>query len=234
MNLRVKRKARYYASYRSSEKYRQKRSNKSTNDWETIDIPAFQPDSSCTICQEPVGQPTLEGIIESWSQLPCGHRFGSHCIKRWLGMTADDQPCCPICRRNASHVCGHPVLPLVIEPSVTTGRMDDTDGRKRWSWFEKRRSRGGSEHWETPDLHVQHTYCGFCAVAPPAQVHTREVMTVRLVKGCWYLMRHGRRRSTSGSVQPPETTTTPRLWIGTRERDPSFERWWDEQEPRGA
>jgi len=68
--------------------------------------------SRCEICQEIVGQETPDGIVESWSVLPCGHSFGSHCIKTWLGLA--DQPSCPMCRRDMVHHCGHPVLPIAI------------------------------------------------------------------------------------------------------------------------
>ncbi|KAL2118203.1 hypothetical protein VTJ04DRAFT_7863 [Mycothermus thermophilus] len=74
-------------------------------------------DPNCLICQEPVGQTNPEGITETWSILPCGHIFGSYCIKRYLGVAADDQPLCPICRSLAHHdICGHPVLPFVLRP----------------------------------------------------------------------------------------------------------------------
>ena len=76
----------------------------------------------CPICQEPVGRPTPEGVVEGWSKLPCGHRFGSHCIKRWLGMAAAEKPCCPVCRRSACHSCGHPVLPVIVTAEAEEGR----------------------------------------------------------------------------------------------------------------
>ncbi len=59
--------------------------------------------------QETVGSPTPEGIVELWSTLPCGHRFGSYCIKTWLGLT--EQPSCPVCRREMAHACGHRCCP---------------------------------------------------------------------------------------------------------------------------
>ncbi len=68
-------------------------------------------DGKCTICQETIGATTPEGIVETWAALPCGHRFGSYCIKTWLGLT--EQPSCPICRREMAHSCGHPVLPTL-------------------------------------------------------------------------------------------------------------------------
>ena len=77
-------------------------------------------DITCLICQEPVGSRSPEGITESWSMLPCGHSFGSHCIKTYLGIAADEHPLCPICRHAAYHdSCGHPVLPFVLGPDGT-------------------------------------------------------------------------------------------------------------------
>lgn len=52
--------------------------------------------------------------------LPCGHRFGSYCIKRYLSLTADEEPLCPICRHVAYHdACGHPVLPFLLNSDGT-------------------------------------------------------------------------------------------------------------------
>jgi len=67
-------------------------------------------DCKCPICQETVGTRRPDGITETWSAIPCGHRFGSFCIKTWLGL---DQPSCPVCRRDMVHACGHPVLPTI-------------------------------------------------------------------------------------------------------------------------
>ncbi|KAK3997674.1 hypothetical protein QBC44DRAFT_364484 [Cladorrhinum sp. PSN332] len=76
-------------------------------------------DPACPICQEPVGQKTPEGTTETWSELPCGHRFGSSCIKRYLGIVAEDHPQCPICRQRAYHSCNHPVLPIILKGDGT-------------------------------------------------------------------------------------------------------------------
>lgn len=66
-------------------------------------------DAACPICQQTVGSKTPDGIVETWSTLPCGHSFGAHCLKSWLGLA--EQPSCPVCRRDMVHTCGHPVLP---------------------------------------------------------------------------------------------------------------------------
>ncbi|EGO61101.1 hypothetical protein NEUTE1DRAFT_120151 [Neurospora tetrasperma FGSC 2508] len=75
-------------------------------------------DKMCPICHEEIGSPSSEGIVETWSVLPCGHMFGSHCIKHYIQMVAYDRPQCPICRYSLVHGCGHPVLPALF---VTEG-----------------------------------------------------------------------------------------------------------------
>lgn len=75
-------------------------------------------DKMCPICHEEIGSPSSEGIVETWSMVPCGHMFGSHCIKHYIQMVAYDRPQCPICRYSLVHGCGHPVLPALF---VTEG-----------------------------------------------------------------------------------------------------------------
>lgn len=76
-----------------------------------------QVEATCPICQEPIGSKNPEGITEGWSLLPCGHRFGSYCIKHYLNVVAEDRPSCPVCRQIAYHLCGHPVLPVLLKPN---------------------------------------------------------------------------------------------------------------------
>ncbi|KAM7208779.1 hypothetical protein V8F20_000942 [Naviculisporaceae sp. PSN 640] len=76
-----------------------------------------QVEATCPICQEPIGYKNAEGITEGWSLLPCGHRFGSYCIKHYLNLVAEDRPSCPVCRQIAYHQCGHPVLPVLLKPN---------------------------------------------------------------------------------------------------------------------
>ncbi|KAI0515461.1 hypothetical protein F5B22DRAFT_607425 [Xylaria bambusicola] len=68
----------------------------------------------CPICHDPVGATNPEGILESWTHLHCGHKFGTHCIQSWLQESADRNPhsipSCPICRSIAKHPCGHPIV----------------------------------------------------------------------------------------------------------------------------
>jgi HUS1 checkpoint protein len=91
-------------------------------------------EKECLICQQRVGKPTPEGNQESWSMLPCGHRFGSHCIKRYLNIAAIDEPLCPMCRSRAYHdACGHPVLPFMLTSEGTHPDLitDDVSGELR-------------------------------------------------------------------------------------------------------
>jgi len=85
------------------------------------ELPAVQiEETTCLICQETIGTRNAEGLKEGFSMLPCGHRFGSRCIKRYLAITADEQPLCPICRHVAYHdACGHPVLPFLLNRDGT-------------------------------------------------------------------------------------------------------------------
>lgn len=77
---------------------------------------AADPPEECPICQDPVGLANPEGVVEAWTSLRCGHRFGTECIQTWLQETLDrDQnstPSCPVCRATAKHPdCGHAVCP---------------------------------------------------------------------------------------------------------------------------
>ncbi len=76
--------------------------------------PSRPPTEPCSICHFIVGTKTPEDIVEAWAILPCGHRFGSYCVKVWLGMSID--AVCPICRRKMVHACGHPTLPRPSAP----------------------------------------------------------------------------------------------------------------------
>jgi hypothetical protein len=168
-------------------------------------------DAACPICQEPVGQRSPEGKTESWSKLPCGHKFGSHCIKHWLGLVAEDRPCCPICRQNASHLCGHPVLPELITAHQ----------RRVASDIEKPAT-------SKPDM-LQFTNCVFCRQDMSRTRKKKRYKPWRFVKGCWRLVRHGRvRERPTPNRQAALFAYFPHL------RDVAWERWWSNQEPRNA
>ncbi|XXH00578.1 hypothetical protein Hte_006926 [Hypoxylon texense] len=83
--------------------------------------PAVEPPEECPICHDPVGLANPEGIVEAWTQLHCGHRFGTHCIQTWLqeslNRDPNASPSCPICRATAKHPCGHLVSPPLF-PSI--------------------------------------------------------------------------------------------------------------------
>ncbi|KAI1762694.1 hypothetical protein GGR53DRAFT_468041 [Hypoxylon sp. FL1150] len=82
---------------------------------------APEPPEECPICHDPVGLANPEGIVESWTKLYCGHKFGTHCIQTWLQESINrDQnasPSCPICRATAKHPCGHLISPPLF-PSI--------------------------------------------------------------------------------------------------------------------
>ncbi|KAI1480220.1 hypothetical protein F4774DRAFT_87126 [Daldinia eschscholtzii] len=69
----------------------------------------------CPICHDPVGIANPEGIVEAWTKLHCGHKFGTHCIQTWLQESINRDPninpSCPICRSTAKHPCGHLISP---------------------------------------------------------------------------------------------------------------------------
>lgn len=76
------------------------------------------PMEDCPICHDPVGVPNPENVVEAWTSLHCGHRFGTTCIQMWLQDSLDrndphnPNPTCPICRVVAKHPgCGHAVCP---------------------------------------------------------------------------------------------------------------------------
>jgi hypothetical protein len=191
-------------------------------------------DVSCPICQETVSKPTPDGIVESWSLLPCGHKFGSHCIKHWLGLVAE-KPCCPVCRKDAFFSCGHPVLPVVM--SKDEARKGD--GCRGEDWSEK----------------LQNLVCDYCNPPcrwPNAVVKVPQRMGFKgLARGCWRLLRTGRVRQSQQDRTRVEVgadleasrwqreENIRAMWIAhtalsTGLRDPGWEEWWNNQEPRNV
>lgn len=191
-------------------------------------------DVSCPICQEPVSKPTPDGIVESWSVLPCGHKFGSHCIKHWLGLVAGEKPCCPVCRKDACFSCGHPVLPVVMSKD----QARESDGCRGVDWSEK----------------LQKSRCDYCqprySLPCPGVKVPHRMGFKGLARGCWRLLRTGRVRQAQRdrmrvAVGPDLEASRRRredfrvMWVaheGLRDpgRDPGWERWWNNQEPRNV
>ncbi|KAI1491225.1 hypothetical protein F5X96DRAFT_488728 [Biscogniauxia mediterranea] len=97
--------------------------------------PPAPPTEECPICHDPVGIANPEGIVESWTKLHCGHKFGTHCIQTWLEESVNrDQntnPSCPICRTIAKHPCGHLVSPPPFPPIHLQWRPSPAPTRRR-------------------------------------------------------------------------------------------------------
>lgn len=70
-------------------------------------------DPECAICQVQIGKKSPDGVKEGYAVTPCGHVFGSVCIKTYLAIT--EKPQCPICRTDLFHHCSHPVQPALYE-----------------------------------------------------------------------------------------------------------------------
>ena len=105
-------------------------------------------ETDCSICFETVYNKRADGSIESWSFLPCGHWFGSRCIRDWLGKA--DEPQCPVCRAPMRCLrCEHPYPPSVWRPRHRSQTPEQF--KAAYVWDHKSRSK-----W----LDVE---CGFCA-----------------------------------------------------------------------
>lgn len=85
--------------------------------------PAPPPPEECPICQDPVGVPNPEGIVEAWTSLNCNHKFGTVCIQTWLQDSIERDPngtpSCPVCRAAAKHPgCGHAICPPSLDAQI--------------------------------------------------------------------------------------------------------------------
>ena len=204
-----------------------------------------QVEATCPICQEPIGCKNPEGIVETWSVLPCGHRFGSYCIKHYLRVVATERPSCPVCRQNVYHSCYHPVLPAVLKPSSKGGPQMD-------------------EIVEAAQLilpEVQFSECGYCLARKSAEPPVRRGRLAKwtsTISLSWLKVPKMRRskperaaNSREGDAEAEseedagsdeETPDSPPLngiptpWIDPfpRPRDHEWEKWWIAKEPRGA
>ncbi|KAK4215899.1 hypothetical protein QBC37DRAFT_418029 [Rhypophila decipiens] len=196
-----------------------------------------QVDSTCPICQEPIGSKSPEGITEGWSLLPCGHRFGSYCIKHYLNVVAEDRPSCPVCRQIAYHQCGHPVLPVILKPNGSTP----------------------DKIMESADLLVEemkHSSCAFCQ-SPSRNPQAMVIEGGQIPQSRWkslvgwvrvfpftkrrrYARRQRLQAPTLVVTSQPATNEDTGAWTGPwmdpfpKQRDPLWEKWWKQQEPRGA
>ena len=204
-----------------------------------------QVEATCPICQEPIGCKNPEGIVETWSVLPCGHRFGSYCIKHYLRVVATERPSCPVCRQNVYHSCYHPVLPAVVKPSSKGGPQMD-------------------EIVEAAQLilpEVQFSECGYCLARKSAEPQVRRGRLARWTSSislAWIKVPKMRRskpdRDANSREGDPEAESEedagsddetpdsppfngiPTPWIDPfpRPRDHEWEKWWIAKEPRGA
>ncbi|KAK0727376.1 hypothetical protein B0T26DRAFT_636688 [Lasiosphaeria miniovina] len=172
----------------------------------------------CPICQESIGTRNAEGIVEGWSILPCGHRFGSYCIKHYLNVVAEDRPSCPVCRQIAYHICGHPVLPALLRPNSSEGERI-------------------VEVSELLIQELQSSDCAYCQLGRASRRRSRKPASKW--KAAVGLLRYlklrpsqllGRHRALAG----PQTQQGPWIDPFPKPRDPEWERWWVTQEPSGA
>lgn len=174
------------------------------------------PEASCPICTDLVGTENQEGTTETWSELPCGHRFGSHCIKHYLGIVADNRPTCPICRQKAYHSCGHPVLPMPCVGTVSKLKKATT----------KHKTALGDLGWKS---------CGYCDQARVQAGYM--VKRSRLWRPFRYIADalNPRRRRENRRQAPQYPPYVPGLWGQpdlARARDSGWERWWKAQAPQ--
>jgi hypothetical protein len=77
------------------------------------DIPSDS--TTCDICNEEFGTATQDCAAEDTLQLPCGHIFGSLCLRDWLSQAST----CPICRRQ--YIFTAPLPPPLPESPYVCG-----------------------------------------------------------------------------------------------------------------
>jgi hypothetical protein len=179
--------------------------------------PVEQP--PCAICQEPVGVTSPDGVTEGWSTLSCGHTFGSVCIKKWLGMV--DRPCCPMCREDVAHSCGHAVLPQIDpEPERTQLRSE-----KRWSSM---KSGASGEGWKQrlPRDDPRKMECGFCSASPRMRTRLRTRIIIKMIR---LVLKSTRQRR---HVQSMDNWQRAQVILRQAEVREEWEDWWDAQEPK--
>lgn len=178
-------------------------------------------ESTCPICQESVGEKNLDGITESWSILPCGHQFGSHCLKKYLRIVANTRATCPVCRQLAYHGCGHPVLPALITSKPG----------------ERKRSAEANNFFD-PDVLTMHCeYCRLKEAWPRSRRSALKRVAIWLIASPKRLLKRNRRSRGNGNgpvLLPWGDGDGPYIDPFPRQRDPQWERWWDRQAPNTA
>ena len=191
--------------------------------------------------------------------LPCGHRFGSYCIKRYLAITADESPLCPMCRHVAYHdACGHPVLPFLLRPDGThpelvtdaagnahPPRGDELatmsceycqprdEGRKKAAPARGRRLSQVSVTWKRPLSWLQ-------AVLPLGRKRRNTLENLDLVPSPEDVVapsseaRLTRQQARARRRTQVHAAVWEGPWMDVQSRDVQWELWWKEQAPRGA
>jgi hypothetical protein len=187
----------------------------------------IETDAPCAICHEPVGHLKPEGFRERWSVLPCGHQFGSVCIKQYLRIVADNRPSCPTCRQIAYHACGHPAVPAFIpldgskpgKPKIMVVEVPQIQVHESGIGL-RTIQRGRISKWK-----VAFGWLRTLASGPRRILKRNRPQEVR---------QNGQDRVSTIFVRPwgDSTTTSPYIDPFPRPRDPEWEEWWDSQLPR--
>ncbi|KAK5656137.1 hypothetical protein OQA88_4897 [Cercophora sp. LCS_1] len=184
-------------------------------------------ESACPICQESVGEQNPDGVTEGWSILPCGHRFGSYCLKKYLRIVATNRPTCPVCRQLAYHCCGHPVLPALVGSKPT----------------ERKKSAEATDFFDPGVLTKNCEYCQPKTDWPaPRRSGLKRIASWIAARPKKLLKRNNNnnnnrrsRPTISGPLLLPwGDGNGPYVDPFPRARDPQWERWWDEQSPKTA
>ncbi|KAL2177857.1 Hus1-like protein-domain-containing protein [Thermothelomyces heterothallicus CBS 202.75] len=214
-------------------------------------------DRICLICQEIVGTRNVEGIKEGFSMLPCGHRFGSYCIKRYLGLTADEEPLCPICRHVAYHdACGHPVLPFLLKSDGThPDLITDESGKVRPPNSSAEALAAPCEYCRLPQEQAERTVGKLAARLSSIRKPLRWLRDMVPFAPKWRLrlLLAGSEDSSEAEERPSSTGERPLTrqeirsrrrtpvnngvwegpWVDVQTRDVEWEKWWMAQSPRG-
>ncbi|KAK2069620.1 hypothetical protein P8C59_004179 [Phyllachora maydis] len=219
-------------------------------------------EATCPICQETIGTRNPDGIVEHWSTLPCGHRFGSYCIKHYLRVAAEDRPSCPVCRQPVYHACGHPVLPSVAQPptsGTTTAPGSSSSSSSNDSSSSSSSSSSNDSHGIMlgSDAHLfalRFVKCNYCleklAEAESRKNTSKGQSSVRRGLRWLRFLDRNRRGESEGSSEDSEAPLDENQrrqesanngdWQGPwvdpfpKPRDTEWEKWWIAQGPQGA